>query len=276
LDIFFEISELEDEVLQIENMVDSCLETFLEEGSTAVRELTECIDFHHLEKPYEELLLDFKLISMSILAVFLLEHALLMFAMGCKYFKSHWYVADFSVVLLSFVLEAFSTFGNFPFFEAAGILVIIRSWRFIRITYGVVESNRDAETAKLVAAITSHEKELNAWIHPPPEGLYSNNYPKASFPNAVKIELEHFLHHQQPTDLERAITQTTNAISTLVRRATGFAGDEDEISASNDLGHVSSDSHDGPVHAPIHSSTSRQGIHRKSSSRALVGSNSRV
>jgi len=211
LDIYYEILDLEIEVDHMTELMHSCAEGNIESCS--------------LEPDYQlkhwTLIIYFKYISLAILGTFIIEHMLLIFALRKNYMKSYWYMMDFFVVIVSFVAEVWLFLVDDQLTNiSAGVLIIFRTWRFIRITYGAVESNRDAEILKFVATIVASEQELMKWLHPK-EGEVPGVYNPASFPHKVAVALDAFLHHQKPTAVQQFVNNTMVRAWTLVRTATG-------------------------------------------------------
>mmetsp|Transcript_17521 Transcript_17521/g.24518 ORF Transcript_17521/g.24518 Transcript_17521/m.24518 type:complete len:271 (-) Transcript_17521:230-1042(-) len=74
--------------------------------------------------------------SLAILFVFAIDNFLLMLANGWAFFKNPLYVLDTVVVLAAIVFETVlrSTF-------AGGLVILARTWRFVRIGHGVFETS---------------------------------------------------------------------------------------------------------------------------------------
>jgi hypothetical protein len=87
-------------------------------------------------------------ISISILTVFLVELSVLMIAIGVRhFFHKFYYVLDLFVISFSLILEIlFVLTNNNQAADLAGLLIIARLWRFVRIGHGIFSST--AEVAK--------------------------------------------------------------------------------------------------------------------------------
>jgi len=214
IDIYFEIADYEIQVEELRHMLDLCVN-----GG-------ECSDY--LEPaPFEDLVHLLREISKYILAMFLVEHVLMWIAMRGRYFENYWYLCDFTVVLISFLMEIlWEELGEWHLVASnGGILVVFRSWRFLRITYGVVESNRDQEMLKFATTVIKHEKALLRWLHPDEVFEDKDAEPGAPpiqpvFPDELADALDLFLHHKKKTDLERVVSKAVTRAWTVVREAT--------------------------------------------------------
>mmetsp|Transcript_2238 Transcript_2238/g.5103 ORF Transcript_2238/g.5103 Transcript_2238/m.5103 type:complete len:307 (+) Transcript_2238:247-1167(+) len=78
--------------------------------------------------------------SVAILCIFALDNILLLVANGKNYFKNPLYVFDAVVVFLAIIFETALSDA-----VAVGIIVVIRSWRFVRIGHGVYETTHHVE-----------------------------------------------------------------------------------------------------------------------------------
>ena len=76
------------------------------------------------------------MISVVILSIFLLDNLGLLWANGMDFLRNPFCVLDLFVVIVSIYFEM-SHGGN----DWVGILVMARSWRFIRIGHGLYELN---------------------------------------------------------------------------------------------------------------------------------------
>eukprot|EP00008_Paramoeba_atlantica_P003684 CAMPEP_0201487588 /NCGR_PEP_ID=MMETSP0151_2-20130828/13885_1 /ASSEMBLY_ACC=CAM_ASM_000257 /TAXON_ID=200890 /ORGANISM="Paramoeba atlantica, Strain 621/1 / CCAP 1560/9" /LENGTH=354 /DNA_ID=CAMNT_0047872667 /DNA_START=84 /DNA_END=1148 /DNA_ORIENTATION=+ len=77
-------------------------------------------------------------VSITILSLFLFEHCILIIALRLDYFRSPILVFDFCIISVSLALEI--VFQDQP---EAGLLIVARAWRFIRIIHGFHESTSD-------------------------------------------------------------------------------------------------------------------------------------
>ena len=103
---------------------------------------------HHREHEVHEAL---HATSITILAIFLAEQAGLLIAFGLLYFTHIGYVVDLIVIVTSLALELSVDS------DTAGLIIILRFWRIVRIVHGVyVEAEHKAQ--KLHKALT-HETE---------------------------------------------------------------------------------------------------------------------
>jgi len=91
--------------------------------------------------------------SMSILAIFFLENMMLVLANGTEFFMNPWHALDLIVVVVSLGFELEGMFGNNEAGGAVGLLVIARSWRFIRIGHGIHEMDASEEEAGIGGGI---------------------------------------------------------------------------------------------------------------------------
>merc|ERR1711920_937425 len=80
-------------------------------------------------------------ISMTILAIFVVEQMVMLYAKGMAYITCKWHVMDFCVILTSLVLEIVLSK-----LHVAGVLVVARVWRFARTGHGVREYNHKSHT----------------------------------------------------------------------------------------------------------------------------------
>lgn len=94
-------------------------------------------------------------VSIAILCVFLFEHVLLLTAMGRNYFKHFFYLFDVVIISTSLALEI--VFQNQP---EAGLLIVARVWRFVRIVHGFAESTADEITAKTMSRLEQYGDDI--------------------------------------------------------------------------------------------------------------------
>jgi len=132
--IVLEIQSLDSEVSALENCLEECIHDIdlLPEQCNHPEHLGNQ-RLHNAER-----ILGY--VSLGILSIFIIEHVLMMIGIGVRKFMSHvFYVVDFLVVIVSFVLEI--VFQNNP---EGGLLIIARLWRFARIFHGFYEIGEDA------------------------------------------------------------------------------------------------------------------------------------
>jgi len=89
--------------------------------------------------------------TIAILATFLIEILTLVVTLGVKLFFSRFlYVLDFFVISSSLALEiAFATMDDNAAADVAGLLVVFRLWRFVRIGHGLVSSTHEMANHKM-------------------------------------------------------------------------------------------------------------------------------
>ena len=89
-------------------------------------------------------------ITVSILSIMMLELLFLMAAISpCTFFRHFWYVLDFFIVAISLGLEAsFKAVDDDQLATYVGALVIFRSWRFVRISHGLIEMTAEITSEK--------------------------------------------------------------------------------------------------------------------------------
>ena len=111
--------------------------------------------------------------TIGILGTFELELVLLIYLLGPKKFCHQViYIVDLVIVTTSLVLELLFRMLYSEIGEAAGILVIFRVWRFVRIGHGLVASTYEIEEHKIHDAmehIEELEKRLERWEDDVPE-----------------------------------------------------------------------------------------------------------
>jgi len=80
-------------------------------------------------------------ITITILLIFLVENLVEMAALGvCNYFRQAFLALDFLVITISLAMElSFHFLHNQLTDVAAGVLVLFRCWRFVRIGHGLME-----------------------------------------------------------------------------------------------------------------------------------------
>ena len=90
-------------------------------------------------------------ISLGILCVFMAENIALVILLGIGNFaRNYLYVVDFVVVATSLALEiALMVMGEDRLATLAGILVIARLWRFVRLGHGLVSTTVEIEHEKV-------------------------------------------------------------------------------------------------------------------------------
>jgi len=102
--------------------------------------------------------------TISILVIFLIENLVEMAALGIRKFASQIFlVGDFSVVLISLVLEIVFHTMKSKFQEVVELLVFFRLWRFVRIGHGLLEVSSEMtskEYEPLFEYIEECEKKL--------------------------------------------------------------------------------------------------------------------
>lgn len=140
-----------------------------------------------------------KVISLSILGVFQAEAFILMIAFG-KHFWEHWgHILDAMVIPISIIFETQISSA------AAGLIVLLRFWRLIRVAHGIWESRqkkkaqeREEEKKKAkeeakTKAITANEADGYNESHP----LYSKYPPLFNHDPAIyDSDNEDFSHHE--------------------------------------------------------------------------------
>jgi hypothetical protein len=90
-------------------------------------------------------------ISISILSIFLAELLVLMIAIGLRhFFHKFFYVLDLFIVSFSLTLEiVFILTENSEAADLAGLLIMGRLWRFVRIGHGIFSSSTEAARQQL-------------------------------------------------------------------------------------------------------------------------------
>jgi len=152
VDVLIVVASIALEIEYLESQVDD-LKEFCTSGECPLAESTE-IGNISLEESKELLFL----FSITILSIFLLEFVLKITAVGLKQFlMNHILVFDMMVVIASIVLEM--TLENSP---EGGLLILARSWRFIRIGHGLYESIQ-ARDKKEVAKLKVLRKMLSPY-----------------------------------------------------------------------------------------------------------------
>ena len=124
--------------MQLElHYLDSKLEDFKHECMESTCP-TSSRDFHHFGNHEIELAEETcAYISVGILSLFALEHIILIICDGFhNYFRFPFQVLDLFVVLVSL---GFETLAKKDVAMGTGVLIIARSWRFMRVVHGVVE-----------------------------------------------------------------------------------------------------------------------------------------
>jgi len=77
--------------------------------------------------------------SVAILCVFLAENVGLLYGEGLEFFHKPMEIMDFVVVCLSLYFELMKdTF-------AAGVLLLSRTWRFVRVIHGMIELKHEKQ-----------------------------------------------------------------------------------------------------------------------------------
>uniref|UniRef100_A0A7S4L0G9 Voltage-gated hydrogen channel 1 n=1 Tax=Paramoeba aestuarina TaxID=180227 RepID=A0A7S4L0G9_9EUKA len=94
-------------------------------------------------------------VSIAILCVFIIEHMILFGAMRMDYLRSPILIFDFFVIAVSLALEII--FQGQP---EAGLLIVARAWRFIRILHGFHESTSDEVVKETVHALNSKREDI--------------------------------------------------------------------------------------------------------------------
>jgi len=82
-------------------------------------------------------------VSIAILCVFVLEHLVMLFAMGGRYFTQGHHVLDFLIILTSLVMEVMAL--THTLYLSVGVVIASRLWRFARIIHGTTEVVQDLE-----------------------------------------------------------------------------------------------------------------------------------
>lgn len=137
------------------------LEHLCETGSCPLSNGTE-VGLHPLEE-WKEML---AYVSVGILSFFLVEFALHFIALGPKrFFHKPLLVFDVFVVVASMVIEL--TLENSP---EGGLIILARSWRFVRIGHGLYESVHEHDKAQL-----KNLKILKKMLQPVSSQIDSNN-----------------------------------------------------------------------------------------------------
>ena len=118
-------------------------------------------------------------VTIAILVTFLSELLLVMYLLGPGTFcRQTVYVVDISVVSASLVLEVLFHFAsNREMWALPGILILFRTWRFVRVghglvmsTYEVMEHNVQLATEH-IGALEERLRECGDEVPPRPERL---------------------------------------------------------------------------------------------------------
>lgn len=90
-------------------------------------------------------------ISLGILCIFMVENIALVIILGIdKFIRNYLYVIDFVVVAASLALEiALMMMREDRLATMAGVLVIVRLWRFVRLGHGLVSTTVEIEDEKV-------------------------------------------------------------------------------------------------------------------------------
>ena len=105
---------------------------------------TACSDHAHSLEHYGTSLLheteeNLKWLSIGILGIFIFENLCVLISEGAEYFSTPMHAVDLIVVIVSLYFElAANTF-------AATILLLSRTWRFIRMVHGIIEITEEEE-----------------------------------------------------------------------------------------------------------------------------------
>jgi len=126
------IHVLHEEVKHAEALLEAC-----EAGGLAHRRVSEV---HADARPswhgWEEAERIIHIISIAILSLFALELLLLMIGLGATFFRSPFYMLDAAIIATSLFFDL-STWNN----EGAGLFILLRIWRLVRILHGVLEAS---------------------------------------------------------------------------------------------------------------------------------------
>uniref|UniRef100_A0A7S3YUZ7 Hydrogen voltage-gated channel 1 n=1 Tax=Lotharella globosa TaxID=91324 RepID=A0A7S3YUZ7_9EUKA len=138
LDVIFIIVGISLELAFLESEVND-LESQCEDVSEDLRE--ECSS-HPGNTRLEDAAKGIEYASLAILILFAIDNMLLLVANGWGFFKCPLYVFDTLVIFAAIILEVTLANGKG---SPAGILVVVRTWRFIRIGHGVFETSHEVE-----------------------------------------------------------------------------------------------------------------------------------
>mmetsp|Transcript_22360 Transcript_22360/g.53645 ORF Transcript_22360/g.53645 Transcript_22360/m.53645 type:complete len:262 (-) Transcript_22360:33-818(-) len=131
-EIVIGIHVLHEEVKHAEALLEAC-----EAGGLAHRRVSEV---HADARPswhgWEEAERIIHIISIAILSLFALELLLLMIGLGATFFRSPFYMLDAAIIATSLFFDL-STWNN----EGAGLFILLRIWRLVRILHGVLEAS---------------------------------------------------------------------------------------------------------------------------------------
>jgi hypothetical protein len=98
-------------------------------------------------------------ITVSILGTFFIEMMLMIFCLGCVFFKHFFYVLDLFVVSVSLVLEiTLYTLNDDILATLTGLLVILRLWRFVRVGHGIVEATVELSQKRFDKVVRFNEQ----------------------------------------------------------------------------------------------------------------------
>ena len=128
IDLLIVITSIEVELMYKESQIEA-----YKESCTAGKDTL--IGDHHLHDVEHKLMIT----SISILCIFLLEQIALLIGMGIEFFTKPMEVLDLAVVSISLYFELHA--DSF----AAILLIISRTWRFIRIFHGMFTLDEDHE-----------------------------------------------------------------------------------------------------------------------------------
>ena len=93
----------------------------------------------HIPHDVEEVFHDFIIVSITILGLFLIELSVQIYAFGPKQWLSNFlHVFDLSITLITFIMEI-SFYGNKKVESVAGLLIVFRLWRLVRVIHVTTE-----------------------------------------------------------------------------------------------------------------------------------------
>lgn len=154
LGISFEVEYLSSEVDDYEDLVESCREEILIPTAAGV---AACDPDEVGTEFYDRAERIVFWTSITILSIFIVEGLMLFIAKPIQFVYDKRKVLDFVVVVISLTLELF-----FASMNAGGLIVMVRGWRFVRITHGVhEETSKDCDSCLINGKVIDQLDRLN-------------------------------------------------------------------------------------------------------------------
>ena len=98
--------------------------------------------------------------TIVILSLFFIELNLGMIALTpCIFFRQFFFLLDYVIIAMSLALEiTFHVLDEYVYSTMAGLLVLVRVWRFVRIGHGIVELTAEAAHKEYEGLLTYTEE----------------------------------------------------------------------------------------------------------------------